>query len=110
MKAASNVIQGAGWGILIVVLGYFGLNGLDSLSNTPKTTSNLIQSESSGIDAFDRPDDPETERSYEDTGDMDCSDFSSQSEAQDFFESEGGPDEDYHNLDRDGDGYVCESL
>lgn len=59
---------------------------------------------------YGRTDDPETTRSYGEYGDYDCSDFSSQSEAQDFFESEGGPDEDYHNLDRDGDGYVCESL
>ena len=28
----------------------------------------------------------------------------------DFFEKEGGPAEDFHNLDRDGDGIVCESL
>lgn len=40
--------------------------------------------------------------------DYDCSDFSSQSEAQDFFdEQEPG---DPHNLDRDGDGVACESL
>jgi Excalibur calcium-binding domain len=57
-----------------------------------------------------RTDDPEIERSYADYGDRDCADFSSQSEAQDFFESEGGPDSDYHNLDRDGDGYACETL
>ena len=55
-------------------------------------------------------DNPTTTRSYETTGDMDCSDFSSQSEAQDFFENEGGPDTDYHNLDRNRDGVACESL
>jgi micrococcal nuclease len=60
--------------------------------------------------SFYRNDDYETTRSYEDYGDKDCSDFSSQSEAQEFFEDEGGPDEDFHNLDRDGDGVVCESL
>lgn len=57
-----------------------------------------------------RTDDPATTRSYADYGDMDCGDFSSFREAQDFFESEGGPYEDYHNLDRDGDGLACESL
>lgn len=55
-------------------------------------------------------DDYSTERSYEEYGDYDCSDFSSQEEAQEFFESEGGSEYDYHNLDADGDGYVCEGL
>lgn len=52
-------------------------------------------------------DDYSTERSYAEYGDYDCSDFSSQWEAQEFFESEAG---DYHDLDRDGDGVACESL
>lgn len=43
-------------------------------------------------------------------GDYDCPDFSTQAEAQAFFEAEGGQGEDYHNLDRDGDGRACESL
>lgn len=42
--------------------------------------------------------------------DRDCSDFSTQREAQAFFESEGGPATDYHNLDSDKDGQACESL
>lgn len=43
-------------------------------------------------------------------GDYDCYDFATQKEAQSFFESQGGPATDYHNLDRDGDGVACESL
>lgn len=43
-------------------------------------------------------------------GDKDCSDFSTQREAQLFFEANGGPANDPHRLDRDGDGAVCESL
>lgn len=42
--------------------------------------------------------------------DKDCSDFSSQAEAQAFFEAAGGPERDPHKLDRDGDGLACESL
>ncbi len=57
-----------------------------------------------------KSDDYETERSYEEYGDLDCDDFDTQYEAQEFFENEGGPGEDYHNLDRDGDGIACESL
>lgn len=52
-------------------------------------------------------DDPTIERSPE-TGDMDCTDFSTHSEAQDFFDSEGSGDP--HGLDRDGDGIACETL
>ncbi|MDP1706318.1 MAG: excalibur calcium-binding domain-containing protein [bacterium] len=42
--------------------------------------------------------------------DKDCSDFKTQNEAQVFFETNGGPNSDPHNLDRDKDGKVCESL
>ena len=42
--------------------------------------------------------------------DRNCSDFATQAEAQAFFESEGGPSEDPHGLDGDGDGRVCVSL
>lgn len=42
--------------------------------------------------------------------DKDCKDFRTQREAQAFFEASGGPLSDPHNLDRDGDGIVCESL
>jgi len=57
-----------------------------------------------------RDTDYSTERSYEEYGDYDCSDFSTQAEAQEFFESQGGPRTDYHGLDRDGDGVACETL
>jgi micrococcal nuclease len=43
-------------------------------------------------------------------GDRDCSDFSSHAEAQRFYEAEGGPGQDPHRLDGDGDGLACESL
>ena len=42
--------------------------------------------------------------------DKDCSDFSSQAQAQDFFIQESGPQKDPHKLDLDKDGVVCESL
>lgn len=41
--------------------------------------------------------------------DVDCSDFRSQSEAQDFFER-NNPGQDPFDLDGDGDGLACESL
>ena len=39
-----------------------------------------------------------------------CSDFSTQSEAQSAFESCGGTSNDIHRLDGDDDGWACESL
>lgn len=70
----------------------------------------LYSGENSKTVPHSRDDDYETTRSYEEYGDRDCADFSAQNEAQEFFEEQGGPDEDFHNLDRDGDGIVCENL
>ncbi|MFC0523291.1 thermonuclease family protein [Pontibacillus salicampi] len=52
------------------------------------------------------------EHSYDPFGaDRDCSDFSSQKEAQHFFQEAGGSKEDPHRLDgSDQDGIVCEGL
>lgn len=41
-------------------------------------------------------------------GDRDCSDFATQAAAQRFFLDQGGPDQDPHRLDADGDGIACE--
>lgn len=61
-------------------------------------------------DTYLQDNDYSTERSFEEYGDRDCSDFSTQREAQLFFLREGGPSNDYHGLDRDNDGVACESL
>jgi endonuclease YncB( thermonuclease family) len=42
--------------------------------------------------------------------DLDCADFSSQREAQDYFLSIGGPTSDPDRLDGDSDGQACDSL
>ena len=41
-------------------------------------------------------------------GGSDCSSFASAAEAQRYFLLNGGPSNDPHNLDGDGDGYACE--
>ena len=101
--------------IALAVLGAGGLiAGVLALNNgtpdnvVPKSQKNSAVSPTSGT--FFRNDDPTTTRSFEEYGDRDCPDFATQQEAQDFFELEGGPAKDFHNLDRDGDGVVCESL
>jgi micrococcal nuclease len=90
------------WAIIIVFLGWWLLSG-DEPKNTNEGTKFTQQSTS----GFVRDDNPFQTRGG---SDMDCSDFSDQSEAQEFFEENGGPDEDPHNLDRDGDGVACETL
>lgn len=42
--------------------------------------------------------------------DQNCDDFSTQGEAQGYFESQGGPQRDPDQLDADGNGLACESL
>lgn len=42
--------------------------------------------------------------------DRDCSDFSTQKQAQKFFKKAGGPKKDPHRLDADHDGIACEAL
>lgn len=42
--------------------------------------------------------------------DRDCSDFDTQAQAQRFYVSQGGPQQDPHRLDADGDGRACDSL
>lgn len=85
-----------GWTVFIGIIGSIGWG----IFGNSETSNNNYYNE----------DDSTTERSYGEYGDYDCSDFSTQAEAQRFFKSEGGPWEDYHNLDRDGDGVACESL
>lgn len=41
--------------------------------------------------------------------DRDCSDFANQAAAQGFYEANGGPSSDPHQLDADDDGVACES-
>jgi micrococcal nuclease len=43
-------------------------------------------------------------------GDKDCSDFSTQAEAQRYYEAKGGPAQDPDRLDADHDGSACDSL
>jgi len=97
-----NTIYGI-LGIALVGGGLMWLNSGDSPTTRNSSTTRTLGT-------FYRDDDPTTERSFGEYGDYDCSDFSTQRQAQAFFEDEGGPDEDYHNLDRDGDGEACESL
>jgi micrococcal nuclease len=100
-KIATSVI---GAGVIVAGSLLYSGNGTSEVNKPSKILQKTEQSE------FIRNDDPSTTRSFEEYGDYDCGDFSTQAEAQEFFESEGWPYSDFHNLDRDGDGEACESL
>lgn len=54
---------------------------------------------------------PASTLKYDPNGpDLDCGNFATHDEAQAFFIAAGGPKQDPHGLDRDGDGLACESL
>ncbi len=77
-----------------------------ALFNDPGNTSSPSGS------GYIRTDNPPETRTQISTGeaDKDCSDFSTQLQPQTFFRAQGGPASDPHNLDRNRDGKVCESL
>ena len=61
-------------------------------------------------DFYYSSDDSSNTRSYEKGKDYDCPDFATREEVQKFFEDNGGPSNDFHTLDIDGDGEACESF
>ena len=61
-------------------------------------------------DAHGEDGDPVLPDAEHDFHDWDCADFITWREAQTFFLFEGGPAEDPHRLDVNGDGMACESL
>ena len=77
--------------VIFILLVAFLLSGCES---TTPTSSSLYDSNYS-------------EERAPDTGDLDCSDFSTQEEAQDVLDSAYG---DPHGLDHDFDDVACESL
>lgn len=94
-----NAVIGAIAGAAVVAGGFMVFNGAN-------------ESNSSSSDSYIRTDNPTETRAFISVGeaDKDCKDFRTQREAQSFFEANGGPSSDPHNLDRDGDGRVCETL
>ncbi len=52
----------------------------------------------------------QTQVEEEEFQDRNCGDFETWQDAQEFFLSEGGPSEDPHRLDGDGNGRACQSL
>src|SRR3989338_10487305 len=96
-----NILIGIAIGGITVAGGYTFFSSEKNFNSNQTTPRPYIRS-----------DNPTQTRSSLDNGeeDKDCGDFRTQREAQLFFESNGGPSNDPHGLDRDGDGYACQSL
>jgi len=94
-----NTLIGAAIGAVVVAGGFMAFSGGS-------------EDNSSNSSPYTRTDNPLETRAFVSVGeeDKDCKDFRTQREAQSFFEANGGPSSDPHNLDRDGDGRVCETL
>ena len=67
---------------------------------TPAASEGEAQSPSTGVELRYDPHGP----------DRDCGDFQTHAQAQAFYEAAGGPAQDPHRLDADGDGIACASL
>ena len=76
----------------------------------PTSDPHRLDRDGDGIACQSLPGAPGRASSSKTTDSRNCSDFNTWSEAQDFYESEGGPASDPHRLDRDGDGIACQSL
>lgn len=75
-----------------------------------QSTAGVTMNQSTTFTFTTKPSQTDDEADAPKVDDRDCSDFSSQQEAQTFFESAGGPEVDPHQLDGDGNGVACESL
>ena len=109
---------------------YTHSNALMKAQNRAKSAGKGIWSQnnyvtSDGFNAQDQQSDTETGSNQESASngsgssnlkynpngpDRDCSDFDVHENAQEFYEAAGGPEEDPHRLDRDGEGTACDSL
>ncbi len=91
-------------GIVVILLGLFGLEVADYHFSLDKMTN----SSSSQVSEMTES---KTKRMNElcETGTYNCSDFTTQDEAQEFLRS-CGTKRDVHGLDRDNDGFACEEL
>mgnify|MGYP004417319989 CR=1 FL=1 len=101
MKLIKDIIFFVGLGSIAATGGYFSTMGLYAYNEYQEKQQ--IKKAQEQIETKKKFDEYIRKKYY---SDVDCSDFSSHSEAQDYFEENGN----YDNLDGDGDGLACESL
>lgn len=93
--------------LMVVLLGAFGME----MTGNDYDVQKLVETGSFAESKLDQTSDGTWIYSDDCGKEMfNCSNFSTQAEAQELFESCGGLNEDVHGLDRDKDGIVCEAL
>ena len=96
--------------VMLACLGCTNWNSAPTDTPEPPLWPTLIPThEWNSLTPLERLIEEERRRVYQDQ-DMDCSDFTTQRSAQQFYEAAGGPARDPHDLDRDRDGRACEAL
>lgn len=122
LENASGGVKKAAKPILIVILalllGAFGLEAANTdfdlgklLGGSSLEESKVDRDEAGNVIFFDKEGNETTDSSKgKKASDYNCDDFSSQPEAQKFFEKVGGRGNDLYVLDGDKDGEACESL
>lgn len=94
-------------GVLVLLLGAFGLEATNNdwdlgklLSGSSPAEARVMRDKEGNV----------VEGGGKYTDEYNCDDFSTQPEAQRFFEKAGGVSQDTNRLDGDKDGVACESL
>ncbi len=113
-KVAKTVLGG----IIVVLLGAFGLEATNSdwdlgklLSGEGVQESKVARDEQGNVVWRDKEGNVVTDKSKgKPTNDYNCDDFSTQPEAQKFFVNAGGTSKDTNRLDGDNNGEACQAL
>lgn len=87
-------------GTVVVSVESDGTYRVDAKASSTESAAPSEEDEPSGTSSL----------TYDPSGpDRACVGFATQAEAQAFYEAAGGPEQDPHRLDGEGDGIVCES-
>lgn len=105
-------------GLLVLLLGAFGLEASSTdfdlgqlLSGSSLEESKVARDEEGNVLFFDEEGNVTTDSTKgKKASDYNCDDFSTQPEAQAFFNKVGGKENDLYRLDGDKDGDACEDL
>lgn len=103
--------------IFVVLLGAFGLEStendwdLGKMMQTGSVQESKVSRDEQGNILYDRDGNMTTDKSKgKKADDYNCDDFTTQPEAQSFFQKVGGLGNDINRLDGNKDGQACESL
>ncbi len=97
-------------GVIVILLGAFGLESTNNDWDLGKLLGGSTMQEAKVLRDKEGNVVPEGTVGAKPTDDYDCKDFTTQPEAQKFFQNVGGVAGDTNRLDGNKDGQACESL